>query len=122
MDKACVEMAFLPPHETLSALVEEGSEDLWCNFNDSQQGFKSELESWAATLGVQLNGKWTCLSLWGDSAPSTKRDSLYLLCFTVLNGSFGNRLWICTFNKNKVCVVALVDALLMVYSKWWHGA
>jgi hypothetical protein len=104
MESSLGDVAFLPPHETLSALVRDGQEERWCSFDESQQGFKTELHDWAARLDLDLGNKfWTCLALWGDSAPSTHRDGVFLLLFTVLSGAFRDRLWICTFNKHRVC-------------------
>ena len=77
----------------------------------------------AAKLGVRLNGKWTCLSLWGDAAPSTERVSLYGLCFTMLNGSFRKQFGYEPSTRTRSADVgALADAFLIVSSRWWHGA
>jgi hypothetical protein len=98
------DLAFLPIHETLDALIATGEENRWCAFSAAQQGFKDVLHAWAASLSIALMGQlFACIGLWGDSAPSTKKESLYLLLFTVLNGEFRQRFWITCFNKTQVC-------------------
>jgi hypothetical protein len=104
LEKTTADMAFLPPHETLGALVQQGQEAEWCSLTGAQQGFQGDLEAWAAKVGVSLlDNFFACLALWGDAAPHTKRDSIYLLLFMVMSGVHRTRFWICAFSKKLTC-------------------
>ena len=95
-----------PPHETLDALVRPGEEDDWASFDDSQQCFKADLSNWGdrVKLGVDaMVGRWLCLSFWGDAAPYTKRDSICLLTYRVLNGQHRRRVWVAALSKRQLC-------------------
>ena len=92
-----------PPHESLDTLVAPGEEDTWASFDDSQHKFGNHLHEWANRVGVVLHGRWLCLSLWGDSAPYSKKDSLYLLTYRVLNGTHRRRVWIAALGKRSLC-------------------
>ena len=48
-------------------------------------------------------GPWASLALWGDSAPSHKKDQVYLLSWRLLNGSCRKRFWIACFGKRQMC-------------------
>ena len=96
-------MNVYPPHETLHALVPEGRESEWASFDETQQGFRQSLADWSTRTGTNLHGFWMCLALWGDSAPHTKKDSLYLLTYRVLNGTRRRRVWIAALSKRSLC-------------------
>lgn len=97
-------IAFLPLHETLDAIVEEGKEHELCSIAEHQEGFRASLEIWAAGLGISLAIAWfACLSIWGDSAPYTNKDGLFLLLFSVISGVRRQKFWLCVFNKRRVC-------------------
>ena len=50
------------------------------------------------------HGKPTaCSGLWGDAAPYTLRDSLYLLIFTMLSGIRREYFWIFAVTKRSCC-------------------
>ena len=97
--------AIFPIHETLDALVAPGEENDWTTFDSTQEQFKVWLDQWAARTGVELNGTspWMCLSLWGDSAPYSKNDSLYLLTYRLLNGRHRERIWITALSARNLC-------------------
>ena len=95
------DLPILPIHETLDALIPEGSEKSFTDFvNDSQRGFEMDLQNWAARIAVSLSG-WlrACLALWGDSAPYNNKDSLMLVTFCILNGLVRDRYHILRFRK-----------------------
>ena len=95
--------AYLPPHEMLDALVQQGSEDQWCKLGSHQAGIRQDLKAWADRLQIKLDDeKVACLSLWGDSAPHTHRDSIYLLLFSVVSGVIKRRLWVTALNKKSL--------------------
>ena len=71
-------------YETLDALVDDGCEEEWASFSETQTGFRLDLEAWGRRLGCSLVGFWLCLALWGDSAPITRYDSL---CSAIINRS-----------------------------------
>ena len=102
------QVAFLPPHEVLDNMVEEGEEDQWSSLAEAgQSGYQMQLEQWASRVAVDLlaAGPWLCLALWGDSAPLTAqgRNSLYLLTFTILSGVFRTRFWLFACTKRDLC-------------------
>ena len=92
----------LPIHETLDA-VAQGSEEQFCSMGANQQGFQEDLQQWSSRVGIPLVGFWAALGLWGDSAPHTKFDSLYLMTYTCLSGLFRKRIWVAAFNKRRLC-------------------
>ena len=94
----------MPPHETLDKICEKGCEDSFCSFNDSQLPIKEELNAWALRVGADLlSACFACIALWGDSAPHTKFDSLYLFTFTLLSGVSRARYWIAAVNRRLLC-------------------
>ena len=98
------ELSFLPPHEMLATLTADGNLEKFASFSEEQEGFKHELRSWGDRMGVDTGGGyWLTLGLWGDTAPSTNRDSVMLLSLTVLCGLVRQRFWITTMRKNKMC-------------------
>eukprot|EP00974_Lingulodinium_polyedra_P003242 304154-Lingulodinium_polyedra.AAC.1 len=98
------DLAFLPIHEVLGALVQEDAIAKWTDFSEDQTGFQADLHEWGDRVGVNTRrGPWACIGLWGDSAPSVKEESVFLLSFCVLNGSVRQRFWITAFNKSKMC-------------------
>ena len=51
MSKQDGDLAFMPPHELLGALVVPGSEERWTSFDSSQKGFEVELRSLYERVG-----------------------------------------------------------------------
>lgn len=92
-----------PIHESLDRVVAEGAEAEWGSFDESQASFRTGLEEWGSRVGATLAGIWMCLALWGDAAPYTHKDSIYLLTCRVLNGSHRTRVWIAGFSKRRLC-------------------
>lgn len=98
------DLAYMPIHEVLEHLAQEDDLDKWTSCSPQQKGFESDLHHWGGRMGVPTRaGHWAIVGLWGDSAPSTKNDSLFLLSFQVLSGIVKQRFWITVFNKTKVC-------------------
>ena len=93
----------LPPHETLDALITPGEEASWCEFGPGQEAFRADLAELQQRLGTDAEGHWLCLALWGDAAPYSKRDSMYLQTCCVLNGHRRDRLWISVLSKRDIC-------------------
>lgn len=97
-------MQILPPHELLNHLVQQGQVEDWCVAQPSQEGFVTELSAWGKRMGVETaEGQWVPIGLWGDSAPSFKKDSVYLLTWKPLLGNIRKRYWIATFSKREIC-------------------
>ena len=97
-------LAYLPIHEVLAALVQRSGPERWTSCAPAQHGFQQELYRWGDRQEVNTRkGQWAIVSLWGDSAPSTVHDSVFLLSFQVLSGDVKQRFWITTFNKSSVC-------------------
>ena len=102
--KVLKDLAFLPIHETLDNMVSDGDAESWCSIDGSQEGFRADLEDWGARLGMDVaTNLFACIGLWGDSAPFGKRQSLFLILFTVLSGAFRDRYWIVALTKSAVC-------------------
>ena len=94
----------LPIHETLDRMVKEGAEMEWASIGDTQAGVQEDILDWGLRQGVDVRiGTWLALALWGDSAPYTKRDSVYLLTHCVLSGIHRKRAWIAVIGKRHVC-------------------
>ena len=104
-DKQCTrKVSFLPIHETMNEVIQPGDEGRWTSFDDSQKGFEEDLKSWATRLAVDLSAfAWLCIGLWGDSAPYSHKDSVFLLLWHVLNGSDRTICWFCSFTKRHIC-------------------
>ena len=98
-------VAFLPVHEMLQVVVPEGQEAAWCASEGQQEGFGQARDDWGTKLGLQAAELALCvgIALWGDSAPFTRKDSLYLLLWTCLTGPSRRRHPICAFNKKVLC-------------------
>ena len=96
-------VALLPIHETLDAVIADDSVESWTSFDETQRGFRDELIHWSQRVGVLLDGNWTAIALWGDSAPYTTRDSVFLLTFTALSGTHRSRFWIGALSKRRLC-------------------
>ena len=96
-------LAFLPPHETLAAITDDDNRDAFTSFSPEQRRFRQDLESWAASMMVHLVGAWACLALWGDMAPHTKTDSIFLLTWALMNGQCRQRFWLTCLSKSRVC-------------------
>ena len=92
-----------PPHESLDAIIKEGQEEEWTSFDSEQQEFKQDLFEWGKRVQTTLSDLWLCFALWGGSAPTTKRGSLYLLTYRVLNGVHRRRVWIAGLSKRNIC-------------------
>ena len=89
----------------MAALVNvDGDVDRWAACGPEQTGYQADLHKWGNRMGIDTRAEpWAIIALWGDSAPSTKNDSVNLLSFQVLSGTVKKRIWICTFNKSSVC-------------------
>lgn len=96
-------MSILPIHETLDTVITADRLDSWCSFDDSQAGFRTALCEWGERVDVDVSDGVVAVALWGDSAPHAKRDSIYLLQFTILTGTCRKRFWISAFSKRSMC-------------------
>jgi hypothetical protein len=97
-------ISILPPHELLDSLVEPEDLPWWFGWSEEQGGFARELHQWSERVGVPIGDHpWACIALWGDSAPSFKRDSVYLLSWRLLNGQCRRRFWVACFGKSQMC-------------------
>ena len=66
-------VAFLPVHEVLEVVTEEAPES-WASLGAQQDGVRRDLQGWAARMAVDIQvGLWVALSVWGDSAPYSKK-------------------------------------------------
>ena len=104
MCRTTKKMHFLPMHEVLGHLVEPGNEEQFCSISQAQQGFQTELVKWGRRMGVDTtSGYWAGIGLWGDSAVSFKKDSLFLLTWRLLTGTLRKRFWLVAFSKKEIC-------------------
>jgi hypothetical protein len=103
--KTTGKVSFLPPHDTLSAMVERIGVDAFCSLSSAGQGGLSQvLRDFGQRLSIDVASTPTaCLALWGDSAPYVKKDSLYLLLFTCISGTVRKRYWVCALPKRRLC-------------------
>ena len=97
------DVAFLPPHETLDALARDHGAETFTTFTEGQGEFKATLQELFAGLALTLGTLCAAIGLWGDGAPTVKRDGIYLLLFTVLSGACRQRFWITCFRRSRIC-------------------
>ena len=97
------EVAILLPHELLDFLVAEGKEEEWSHC--TQPGLLRSRADWSARTNVSINEGTPLLScgLWGDCAPFSHREFLYMLVLTVISGQHRRYLWLCGLTKGSVC-------------------
>ena len=89
----------------LDTMMPEGAEEAWTSFEDPQEGFKEDLNEWWGRVGLPevMRNMFVALSIWGDSAVMTKKDSVYTLIWSCLSGPCRRRYWICAFPKRVMC-------------------
>jgi len=69
-----------------------------------QQGLKKDVEEWASRVELVTSDKKVAVcKIWGDSAPMSKRDSLYLLTWNLLSGIHHLVYWFVAIAKSRVC-------------------
>ena len=104
MTSVACDQAYLPPHEMLGAIIKPGDEAMWTDLGPGRAGINKDLQAWRARTHVRHDDddKFACLSLWGDAAPHTHRDSIYLLLFSCVSGNVKRRFWITCLNKKNV--------------------
>ena len=100
-----VDVSFLLIHEVLDKTVKNGEESEWSSFDASQAKYNDDLNVWAASVGVDLAAAehWISIAIWGDSAPYTHKDSVFLILWRALSGSVATRFWFCAFPKRDIC-------------------
>ena len=92
---------FILPHEYLFSMITDV--ESWCDLGD-QINLIAHREAWSIERGIQdLVDRIIACGLWGDSAPFTEHDSLYLLLFNILSGPKSDRIWITCFPKSLCC-------------------
>ena len=99
-------VSFLLVYEMMDFIIQDTGVgvDAFTTFNSSQQGFYNDLVAWSLRLGVALSGNWAAIGLWGDAAPCSKKDSLFLLVWHFLCGDHSrNRVYFCAFTKQTLC-------------------
>ena len=94
-------VSFLPIHEVLDVIIPDGSEESWASFNDDQRGFQGDLSDWWDRVGMPelMRNLFLAISIWGDSAVFSNKDSVYAFLWSCLSGPCRRRFWICTFPK-----------------------
>ena len=99
--QSATKMSFYPSTRYWKWSCHEDKRMSGVSFNERQQGFKLNLGDCGRLVGVGGSnlGSFVAIGLCDDSTVFTKRDSLYLLLFTVLSGPYRQRYWICGFNK-----------------------
>ena len=101
--KTISKIAYMPIHEVLDHEVVVGEEHTWCSL-DGESGFQEDLDEWKQRVNFNVvTSLIMLLALWGDSAPYTKKDSLYLLVYTVLSGMHRKKLWFVACGKRQLC-------------------
>lgn len=96
--------SFLCLHEALDMLVPAGQEEEFTSLDTPDQaGFISDLRHWRARVHSAVSLPFLCLALWGDTAPSSRTDSLCLLTVRLLSGIHKIRLWIWAGSKKQFC-------------------
>ena len=63
------DVAFLPVHETLDAIVQAGEEESYTAFSADQHEFKTLMQDMFARLSLTMSSAFAALGLWCDSAP-----------------------------------------------------
>ena len=96
-------VAFQPIHEVLDALVVPGQEGDWLSCNSAQEDFQRRVKDWGKRVSVDDTRNVAGLQLWGDSAPTTHKDSVFLLTWTCLTGVHRRRFRLCAVTKRRLC-------------------
>ena len=74
------QLAFLPIHETLDQLVTPGSADVFTSLGPEQEFLRPDFSAWSGRTKIELqDDNWTCIGIWGDSAPVTTVDNVFLI-------------------------------------------
>ena len=93
-------ISILPIHEMVHTVLDES----WLDFLPDQYDTRRNLSDFGKEHGIDTSvGLWALLGIWGDSAPLSKRDSLYLVTFRVMNGRHRRRIWVAGLRKSKLC-------------------
>ncbi|CAK0863488.1 unnamed protein product [Prorocentrum cordatum] len=90
--KATMLTNFLLPHEMLHHMVQPSTVHEWCTFAPEVSPLNDVLKEWGETLKPPRDTTtelFASLGLWGDSAPYSKRDSVYLLTYVCQCGCYG---------------------------------
>ena len=97
-------VSMLLPHELSETQIEQGHEHEWVSCDDSQSEFRDDIVSWSERTSFSLDGMHVAGgALWGDAAPYTLRDSIYLLIMTILTGVHRVYWWIACIPKRRIC-------------------
>ena len=85
-------------------LIPAGLESEYCSYTDAQSGFHADCLSWCDRVSVDPSAhQYVAFGLWGDAAPYTNKDSLYLLAGSVLSGEHRDRWWLSAIAKRRIC-------------------
>ena len=85
-------------------LIPAGLESEYCSYTDAQSGFHADLLSWCDRVSVDPSAhQYVAFGLWGDAAPYTNKDSLYLLVGSILSGEHRDRWWLSAIAKRRIC-------------------
>ena len=82
----CGKLHFLLPHELLPILV-GGDLESWVTLDKSVQQIETVKQNWMERVGLQdrSTDDLVAMSLWGDSAPFAKRDSLVMFLWSSIS-------------------------------------
>lgn len=103
--KTTAKFAFLNIHEQLHSLVEKTDPSEWTSISPDQVGYETLLLDSASRLGMapETIKDTAGIGIWGDSAPFSRKHSVFLLHFVVLTGIFRERFPIVAFTKRQIC-------------------
>ena len=98
------DVAMLLPHDLLDRMIPEGKEEEYCKFVAGQEGFEHDVGSWCERTHCDMSGSFVApCALWGDAAPYSRRDSIYVLVLTLLSGVHRIYWKLCCLTKRSIC-------------------
>ena len=96
------DMEHSPIHETLDSMCNDCSD--WLDVQPEHEEFHRRRRHWAHRTGCAGDlSQVAALGLWGDSAPTTKREGVHMLLFTSQMGRIQNKYWVTSFRKSALC-------------------
>ena len=94
---------FLLPHEVFYSLITPDNLSEFTSIGEEKPELAARRDAWCHSMGIKDLANIVMCGLWGDSAPYSTRDSLYVLLYNCLSGRHRTRFWLTAFPKKVTC-------------------